>query len=225
MAERAAATPLEFKRSITRALCWAVKEPTLEALEDHAARHGLKVVQAWKAPRGEGFKAAAARLIYDGDEVLIVAFRATFGNDEWLEYPQKYWKQRFMPHDGEVLLDNFGIFLSLADADFPDLSFCTVYPAGLAGGLTREFSTRVCLAVGPAFRHPLTLSPCVCFCVTEGACARSCVRHFHVLTPVPGASFSPVSITPLLLSPSVCERRGGSRHQPQGLQRVEHNPG
>ncbi|CAM9140898.1 unnamed protein product [Hapterophycus canaliculatus] len=110
MAERAGATPLDYKKTVTRALCWAVKEPTLEALEDHAARHGLRVVQAWKAPRGEGFKAAAARFVFDGDEVLVVAFRATFGNDEWLEYPQKFWKQRFMPHDGEAPDTNLKVF-------------------------------------------------------------------------------------------------------------------
>lgn len=97
----AAAGSLEFKKKISRELCWAVKEPTLERLEAHAAQHGLKLQQAWRAPSGEGFKAAAARLIVQGEDVLIVAFRATFGNDEWLEYPQKYWKRRFIAHDGE----------------------------------------------------------------------------------------------------------------------------
>lgn len=98
--ESAVASRLEFKRQACRALCWAVKEPTLEGLEAHASRAGLKLQQAWRAPRGEGFKAAAARFIVDSEDVLVVAFRATFGNDEWLEYPQKYWKNRFIPHDG-----------------------------------------------------------------------------------------------------------------------------
>lgn len=96
-----AAADLEYKKSISRELCWAVKEPTLEGLESHAAKHGLTIVQAWPAPRGEGFKAAAARFVVDAEDVLIVAFRATIGNDEWLEYPQKYFKQRLIPHDGE----------------------------------------------------------------------------------------------------------------------------
>lgn len=96
-----AAADLEYKKAVSRELCWAVKEPTLEALESHAGKHGLTIVQAWRAPRGEGFKAAAARFIVDAEDVLIVAFRATIGNDEWLEYPQKYFKQRLIPHDGE----------------------------------------------------------------------------------------------------------------------------
>lgn len=155
MAERAAATPLEYKRSVTRALCWAVKEPTLESLEDHAARHGLKVVQAWKAPRGEGFKAAAARLVFDGDEVLIVAFRATFGNDEWLEYPQKYWKQRFMPHDGELLLVIF-FCLSLFCRRSPSLVLShSAVPADVF-----EIRKGGDAAVGTASRYLLPLSQC-----------------------------------------------------------------
>jgi len=91
---------VEYKRSVSRALCSAVREPTLESLEASANKVGLHVVQVWKAPRGEGFKAVAARFIVDAEDVLIVAFRATFGNDEWLEYPQKYWKKRFIAHDG-----------------------------------------------------------------------------------------------------------------------------
>lgn len=95
---------LEYKKAISRELCWAVKERTLEGLEGHAAKHGLTIVQAWRAPRGGGFKAAAARFVVDAEDVLIVAFRATIGNDEWLEYPQKYFKQRLIPHDGEKRL-------------------------------------------------------------------------------------------------------------------------
>lgn len=91
---------IEYKRSVSRALCSAVREPTLESLEVSANKVGLHVVQVWKAPRGEGFKAVAARFIVDAEDVLIVAFRATFGNDEWLEYPQRYWKTRFIAHDG-----------------------------------------------------------------------------------------------------------------------------
>lgn len=98
--ESAVASRMEFKKKTSRALTLAVKEPGLEGLAARASNAGLKLEQAWKAPRGEGFKAAAARLILDSEDVLIVAFRATFGNDEWLEYPQKYWKNRFIPHDG-----------------------------------------------------------------------------------------------------------------------------
>ncbi|CAM9926036.1 unnamed protein product [Ectocarpus sp. 12 AP-2014] len=105
-----AAADLDYKKSISRELCWAVKEPTLEGLESHAAKHGLTIVQAWRAPRGEGFKAAAARFVVDAEDVLIVAFRATIGNDEWLEYPQKYFKQRLIPHDGEAPGTNLKVF-------------------------------------------------------------------------------------------------------------------
>lgn len=98
--ESAVPSRVELKKQASRALCWAVKEPTLEGLEAHASKAELKLEQAWRAPRGEGFKAAAASFIVDGEDVLIVAFRATFGNDEWLEYPQKYWKNRFIAHDG-----------------------------------------------------------------------------------------------------------------------------
>lgn len=108
--DAAAAGTLGFKKKISRELCWAVKEPTLERLEAHAAQHGLKLEQAWRAPSGEGFKAAAARLIVQGEDVLIVAFRATFGNDEWLEYPQKYWKKRFIAHDGEPAGTDLKVF-------------------------------------------------------------------------------------------------------------------
>lgn len=102
MAESAPKTSagIEYKRSAARALCAAVREPTFESLEANANKVGLHVVQVWKAPRGEGFKAVAARFIVDAEDVLVVAFRATFGNDEWLEYPQKYWKRRFIAHSG-----------------------------------------------------------------------------------------------------------------------------
>lgn len=75
-----------------------------------AANHGLKVEQAWQAPSGQGFKAAAARLMVDAENVLVVAFRSTFGNDEWLEYPQKYWKRTFLPRDGEVAGTDLKVF-------------------------------------------------------------------------------------------------------------------
>lgn len=92
---------LGFKRTVCRELCRAVREESFEDLEAGAAKHGLRVEQAWRAPSGQGFKAAAARFTVDGEDVLVVAFRSTFGNDEWLEYPQKYWKRKFLPHDGK----------------------------------------------------------------------------------------------------------------------------
>lgn len=82
-------TNLDTKGKICRSLCSAVKEIELEGLCSKARALGLRVDQAWAAPRGQGFKAVAARFMVDSEEVLVVAFRSTFGSDEWIEYPQR----------------------------------------------------------------------------------------------------------------------------------------
>lgn len=92
---------LELKQEVSRDLCRAVRESDVEDVRATAAKHGLQIEQAWSAPTGQGFKAIAARFMVDAGDILVVAFRSTFGGDEWLEYPQKYWKRKFMPHDGE----------------------------------------------------------------------------------------------------------------------------
>ncbi len=104
---------IEHKKTVSRALCSAVMELTFESLEESATKAGLYVVQAWKAPRGEGFKAVAARFIVDGEDVLIVAFRGTRGKEEWLEYPTKWLTERFIAHPGfpeGSELQVFGVF-------------------------------------------------------------------------------------------------------------------
>lgn len=105
----------ESKQFISRGLCRAVREATLEELQSGAANHGLKVEQAWRASSGEGFKAAAARLMVDAEDILVVAFRSTIGNDEWLEYPQKYWKRTFLPRDGEPAGTDLKVFTVWAE--------------------------------------------------------------------------------------------------------------
>lgn len=92
---------LELKQEVSRDMCRAVRESDVDDVCATAAKHGLNIEQAWSAPTGQGFKAVAARFTVDAEDVLVVAFRSTFGGDEWLEYPQKYWKRKFMPHDGE----------------------------------------------------------------------------------------------------------------------------
>lgn len=81
---------LEFKEKICRELCKAVREEEFEGLCSRVKALGLRVDQAWRAPRGQGFKAVAARFMVDSEEVLVVVFRSTYGNDEWMEYPQRY---------------------------------------------------------------------------------------------------------------------------------------
>lgn len=66
-----------------------MKEIELKGLCSKARASGLRVDQAWAAPKGQGFKAVAARFMVDSEEVLVVAFRSTFGSDEWIEYPQR----------------------------------------------------------------------------------------------------------------------------------------
>lgn len=80
---------IDLKEKVCRGLCKAVREVEFEGVCSRAEAVGLRVDQTWDAPRGQGFKAIAARLMVDAEEVLVVAFRSTFGNDEWIEYPQR----------------------------------------------------------------------------------------------------------------------------------------
>lgn len=93
-------TDENMRRVVCRDMCRAVREVGLESLESYTTKHGLKLEQVWRAPRGEGFKVAAASFTADGEDILVIAFRSTFGNDEWIEYTQKYWKRKFLPQDG-----------------------------------------------------------------------------------------------------------------------------
>lgn len=92
---------MDFKERICREVTRLVREVQYERMCSRAEGLGLKLDQAWCAPSGEGFKAVSARLMVESENVLVVAFRSTFGNDEWMEYPNKYWKRRFMVHDGD----------------------------------------------------------------------------------------------------------------------------
>ena len=92
---------LEHKKAVCKDMYSAVRKVKLDDLKATVEKHGLRVQQVWRAPKGEGFKCCAARFIVEGEEVLVVAFRSTFGGDEWLEYSDKYFKRRLLPHDGE----------------------------------------------------------------------------------------------------------------------------
>lgn len=94
-------TEMEFKERMCRALTSVVREVQHDELCSRAEKLGFKIDQAWRAPNGEGFKAITVSFVVSSENVLVVAFRSTFGNDEWMEYPRKYWKRRFLVHDGE----------------------------------------------------------------------------------------------------------------------------
>lgn len=156
-----------------------MREATLEELEAGAANHGLKVEQAWHAPSGQGFKAAAARLMVDAEDVLVVAFRSTIGNDEWLEYPQKYWKRTFLPRDGEAAGTDLKVFTVWAETlNEVRASVCT----SIIRVLLRLYKDRksLVLPLGSSLwslADGLCVGVVVCFMFSMSRCWVSCVYH------------------------------------------------
>lgn len=96
---------LEFKRDVCEDLCKAVRKVNLKGLMEVATRKknldGVRVKQVWRAPDGNGFKAAAIQFTKDAEDILVIAFRNTFGNDEWRQYDQTWGDHKFSPHDGQ----------------------------------------------------------------------------------------------------------------------------
>lgn len=89
-----------FKRQVCRDMCDAACRVNFEDSKAMAAEYGLQAEQGWHSLHDEGNKAVAIRGVVEGENVLIVAFRSTFGMDEWLEYPKALAPPTFLPHAG-----------------------------------------------------------------------------------------------------------------------------
>lgn len=124
---------LECKRSVCKALWSAVKKKNLEDLESRAASRGLEVVRVWRAPRGDGFKAVAARITVNSKRVLVVAFRSTQGMEEWLEYPEEYLDRPFLPHNEQDPDEDMEVFSVWSDTlDEVSPAYCLRNKHGLS---------------------------------------------------------------------------------------------
>ncbi|CAM9919599.1 unnamed protein product [Ectocarpus sp. 4 AP-2014] len=89
-----------FKLQVCRDMCDAACRVNFEDSKAMAAEYGLEAKQGWHSLHDEGNKAVAIRGVVEGENVLIVAFRSTFGMDEWLEYPKALAPPTFLPHAG-----------------------------------------------------------------------------------------------------------------------------